>query len=133
MSKQVKSLGICFENCESVDINVDKIDRFGFCEIVNTSVYCKYQNTMLDFNRAKEFYVVFRISPFGIFDERMWRTDNLSVGARIEKYMDVTQVSVNYVDGSNENYHVTWGGDDTMTNEAQKFFEEFGMWVLEIK
>lgn len=131
MSKQVKSLGICFENCESVDIDVDKIERFGFGEIVNTSVYCKYRNTMLDFTRAKEFYVVFRMSPFGIFDDSLH--DNLSVGTRIEKYVDVTQVSVNYVDGSFDNYHVTWGGDGTMTNEAQKFFEEFGMWVLEIK
>lgn len=131
MSKQVKSLGICFENCECVDIDVDKIDRLGFGEITKTSYYYRYTNTMMEHLRAKEFYVVFRMSPFGIFDEGMH--ENLSVGTRIEKYMDVTQISVNYVDGSNENYYVTWGGEDTGRNEAQKFFEEFGMWVLEIK
>jgi len=131
LNKQVKSIGICFENCECVDIDVDKIDRFGFGGIDRTIVYSDYSKTTLEFFHAKKFYVSFKMNPFGIFDESLH--DNLSVGARIEKYMDVSQVSVNYIDGSSDNYLVYWGGEDTSRNEAQKFFEEFGMWVLEIK
>jgi hypothetical protein len=113
MSKKLKSLDICFENCEVFTIPPECIHWFQFTGFKRT-MFFQSPNDVFEHDSAE--FVKLQL----IHLNRISQSDfGYDFESRIKMYNDITQITLNYDDDTYFNFCVPWGGDSDYTNKYQ--------------
>jgi len=122
MMKEIKSLELHLENCETVVVDRKYIGMFLLDE------YNKYFNrcALNSISGGESFNkLILQIHP----DLDKTEQDNLFQFddepkrlpiKRLHEHNDITQITINFEDGTNEHYFITWSEESEWNNEYQK-------------
>lgn len=108
--KKLKTIDIVLENCESFSFDAKYVD----IQLRGIGKHIWGENC---FTRVKEAYIQIEknVVASGGWDNEKWQD-------RI--HHDITQIWLNYEDGSEEGYHVTWSDKSDYENYYQSEWED---------
>ena len=129
----VKAIGFCFENCESVEIPIEYVYTFNISDITKYRSYYPHEQGLHEYTVTNKLYVSFEKS----FSECEEKTSfGSSVKERLEKYNDICWFDIVYDDGTRDTYQVAWSNkeeNDQYSNKGQKVQTDFyGQLLIEV-
>lgn len=117
-NKQLKSLDIIFENCESINVPAESIEWFWINGFKHT-LHFQSPNDVFDHYSA-DYVTLYLKNLDKIPTSTILGTElGTDIKSRIKAYKDVTQITLYYDDETDFNFCVPWGGDSDYTNEYQ--------------
>ena len=113
--KDIKSIDIILENCESFTIPAKYIHRLRVSGFKKNILIQSNDGRCFDYSSSDYLYLQIEDSPKIKLDENF----NTPFKERIFQYNDITQITLTYMNNEEFNFYVPWGGDDEYTNDAQ--------------
>jgi len=113
--KDIKSIDIVLENCESFTIPAKYIHRMSVNGFDKSILIQSNNGSCFEHSSSDYVYLQIEDSPEIIPDVNF----STPFKKRIFQYNDITQITMNYIDDTEFNFCVPWGGDDDYTNDAQ--------------
>lgn len=113
MSNDLISLGIVFENCETLEIPGFKISRL-YIDGVSES-YFKHPGSDSLYMCKQADKVVFTVSDF-----------HKGTQGRLLKFQDITSITITCEHGIPQNFRVNWESESGCDENTKQFYQYFG-------
>lgn len=127
--KDIKSIDIVLENCESFTIPYKYVHRMVIHGFDKNILIQSNDGRCFDYSSSDYVYLQIENSPEIKADMNF----STPFDKRIFQYNDITQITMRYVDDEEFNFCVPWGGDDEYTNDAQTVkINKYGYIEIEI-
>ncbi|MCA1027071.1 hypothetical protein LCM23_13295 [Cytobacillus kochii] len=119
--KEIDSIEIVLENCESIKIGREDLGTFEVSDI-KRSISRMAMNSISDSMSAEEIFI--QISPKANVHSSFistWHDEESGIKPfdRLTNHNDITAININYQNGSSEYIFVNWGGDSECENSFQ--------------
>lgn len=108
--KEVESIELVLENCESITVKRKYIGDF-WCDDITSTVARIAMNSISKYQKCKEFFLSLHKDADGIYNS-FGSPSKSTVFTRLTDFPDITSVNVKYKDGSEEMYFVPWEDAD---------------------
>lgn len=117
MIKKIKSITLVLENCETVEIPTKAL-KFMSLENISESLWKINDNDIMKVKVVQELSIA--LDPTDL-KSNIFGEDSTCAAERLTAWADITGISINYNDESEEKYFVSWAdSDNAMENVHQK-------------
>lgn len=117
--KEIMSIELVLENCEVIKIEREYIGSL-FIENITRSISRRAINSIRDSMSAEEVFIQISSEANKAKSySTTWSDNEVSPFERLVRCSDITAVSINYQDGSDEYIYVKWGGESDYSNVNQ--------------
>lgn len=118
MSKEIAKISLVLENCDSLDIYRKDIGIF-YLGGISKSFSRIASNSISESQVASEFYIEIHKDANTNENRDINFSDDEMPFERIAKHQDITQIGLEFEDGTFDHYLLNWEGDSDYENEAQ--------------
>jgi hypothetical protein len=118
--KKIKTLKLVYENCDQHILTPDM-----FSSLIVTGIAKEYMINCFQYKNGEvSEYITCNSIEVTITNKFVKSAVGDEIGERMRKWNDITQIVLNFEDGTSENIIVPWSGDGEINHKQEVLFRD---------